>query len=515
MVAPERTEGASRARVVVVGLGPGAPGHLTAEAMAAIERIPVRFLRTTRHPSAVAVPEARSFDWVYDHAASLDQVYPAIVDALVEAAAEHGEVLFAVPGSPLVGERSVELLRQDSRVELVVCSALSFLDLAWDRLAVDPLALGVRLVDGHRFATEAAGERGPLLVAQCDSKAVLSDIKLAIEGPGPSVTVLQRLGLADEEISVVSWDELDRVVSPDHLTSLWIPVLAAPVAAELVRFDELVHTLRLRCPWDREQSHQSLTRHLLEETYEVLDAVDGLGPDFEGAEHLEEELGDVLFQVFFHATLAAEEGLFTLADVARGVHNKLVHRHPHVFGDVEARTAGQVMRNWEQIKQAEKGRASVMDGIPNHLPSLLYAHKAQRKAASVGFDWDSVAGAWPKIAEELAELEAAIGDRPGGAAGLHDAGRGELEGVNEELGDLLFAVVNVARHLNVDPEAALRAATVKFRDRFGAVEEMAAARGVDLRSLDLSGLDALWDEVKNAEGQVTSLTTTTGVTPEP
>jgi tetrapyrrole methylase family protein/MazG family protein len=186
-----------------------------------------------------------------------------------------------------------------------------------------------------------------------------------------------------------------------------------------------------------------------------------------------------------------------------------------VFGDVEARTAGQVMRNWEQIKQAEKGRTSVMEGIPNHLPSLLYAHKAQRKAASIGFDWDGVAGAWAKIAEELAELEAAIRDRADEAADAPGARGGEIDGVMDEVGDLLFAVVNVARHLDVDPEAALRAATVKFRDRFAAVEGLAASRGVDLRSLDLPALDGLWDEVKRAKRQVTSLTSTPGVTPEP
>jgi len=474
-------------RIVVVGLGPGAPGLLTAETVAAIERISVRFVRTSRHPTAPAVPGGRSFDWVYDQATRLDEVYPSIVGALIEAAEEHGEVLYAVPGSPLVGERTVELLQVDSRVDVEILPAMSFLDLAWARLGVDPLAAGARLVDGQRFATEAAGDRGPLLVGQCDNQAVLSDVKLAV-GDGGAVTVLQRLGLPDEAVFTVAWDDLDRVVVADHLTSLWIPTLASPVAAELVRFDELVHTLRQRCPWDREQTHQSLTRHLLEETYEVLEAIDGLGLDFEGADHLEEELGDLLFQVVFHATLAAEEGLFDLADVARGIRNKLVHRHPHVFGDVEARTAGQVMSNWEQIKQEEKGRESVMDGIPGHLPSLLYAHKAQRKAASVGFDWDNVEGAWPKIAEERAELEAAVAF-PGGAGSA---------AVADELGDLLFSVVNVARHLDIDPEAALRAAALKFGDRFRALERLAAARGVELRGLGLAGLDALWDEVKAA-----------------
>ncbi len=474
-------------RVVVAGLGPGDPGLLTLNAADAIERIPRRFARTARHPSSAAVPDAVTFDDVYDSAADLDAVYLAIVEALVLAATVDGEVLYAVPGSPLVAERTVELLRADPRVDVEILPALSFLDLAWARLGVDPLALGVRLVDGHRFAVEAAGERGPMLVAQCDSRAVLSDIKLAFEGVGPSVTVLQRLGLPDEAVFTVPWNELDRAVEADHLTCLWIPTLADPVGAELVRFEQLVRTLRDRCPWDREQTHQSLTRHLLEETYEVLEAIEGLGPDGEGSEHLEEELGDLLFQVVFHATLAAEDGQFTLADVARGVHDKLVHRHPHVFGDVEAATSGQVMTNWEQIKKAEKGRTSVMEGIPGHLPSLLYAHKVQRKAASVGFDWDSVSEAWPKIAEEAAELAAAM-------AGDSVTAR------NEELGDLLFAVVNVARHLDIDPEGALRTATAKFRDRFEAVERLAAQRGQQLSALDLTALDALWDEVKGYGG---------------
>jgi tetrapyrrole methylase family protein/MazG family protein len=467
-------------RVVVVGLGPGDAGLLTAAAAGAIARIPRRYVRTARHPSATAAAPFTALDDVYQRAESLEGVYRTIVERLVAAAQKEGEILYAVPGSPLVAERTVELLMAEPGVDVEIVPGLSFLDLAWRRLGVDPLAAGVRLVDGHRFAIEAAGERGPLLVAQCDTRVVLSDIKLAVEGDGPAVTVLQRLGLADESVTTVPWADLDRSVEPDHLTCLWIPSLAAPVGAELVRFVELVRTLRARCPWDREQTHQSLTRHLLEETYETLEAIEALGPDGTGSAHLEEELGDLLFQVVFHATLAAEEGQFTMADVARGIHDKLVHRHPHVFGDVAAATAGQVMANWEQIKQAEKGRESMMEGIPGHLPSLLYAHKVQRKAATVGFDWPSADDALPKIAEEATELLAA---------------RDEQERF-EELGDLLFAVVNVARHLNLDPEASLRAATAKFRERFMAVERLAAERGMRLSDLSLAELDGLWDEVK-------------------
>ena len=457
-------------RVVVVGLGPGDPRLASQAVLDAIGATPVRFVRTARHPSAPLVDPATSFDSLYEAAAGIDEVYVGIIEELVAAAGRHGDVLYAVPGSPLVAERSVDLLRADGRVEVTVVPSVSFLDVAWERLRVDPLDAGVRLVDGHRFAIEAAGQPGPLLVAQCDSRMVLSEIKLAVEGGRP-VVVLQRLGLPDERIFEVGWDQLDRDVDPDHLTCLYIPHLADPVAAELARFGELVRTLRDRCPWDRAQTHRSLTRHLIEETYETLEAIDELdGPD--GYAHLEEELGDLLFQVAFHATLAAEEGQFTLADVARGIHDKLVERHPHVFGP-----PGSAQPNWEEFKKDQKGRSSVMDGVPGNLPSLLYAYKVQGKAASVGFDWKDAAGAWPKIAEELDELRVAL-DR--GGAGPD---------VNDELGDVLFSVVNVARHLSIDPESALREAAAKFRDRFVAMEAVAAAEGVPID-------DDLWDRVK-------------------
>jgi tetrapyrrole methylase family protein/MazG family protein len=463
----------------VVGLGPAGPDQLTVAAARAIERVPPgrRFLRTVRHPAAVALGEGTvSFDRMYERATTLDEVYPAIVEALVGAASgdESSEVLYAVPGSPLVAERTVELLLADPRVTVELVPGMSFADLAWARLGVDPVAAGVRLVDGHRFGVEAAGERGPLLVAQCDSKEVLSDIKLSVDD-GPPVVVLSRLGLPDESVHTVAWDELDREIEPDHLTSVYVPVLAAPVAGEVARFAELVRTLRERCPWDREQTHESLTRHLLEETYEVLEAIGGL--DLEGGvgfEHLEEELGDLLFQVVFHSTLAAEEGHFTLADVARGIHDKLVHRHPHVFGSVEADTTGEVIRNWERIKQAEKGRASLMDGIAADLPSLLYAHKVQRKAQSVGLD--------PVEVEDGAAPSTAV----------TDVG---------EAGALLFAAVDRIRRGGVDPEAALRSATARFRDRFVEVERASAQRGFDLGTLDPATVTGLWRFAKPTGGE--------------
>jgi len=472
---PERpSERANTAKVVVAGLGPAGPELFTVATAAAIESSSRRWLRTRRHPSASAVEDAGSFDHLYDIGESLDEVYAGIVEALVADVEAGGEILYLVPGSPLVAERTVALLMADDRVEVELVPSLSFLDLAWDRLGIDPLAAGVRLVDGQRFAVEAAGERGPLLVAQCDSQTVLSDIKLSVDAPADQapVVVLHHLGLADEEVRSVAWDDLDRVIDPDHLTSLWVPEVAAPVATELVRFAELVRTLRQRCPWDREQTHRSLTRHLLEETYEVLEAVEDLdtaGPD--GFVHLEEELGDLLFQVVFHATLAAEEGQFTLADVASTVHDKLVGRHPHVFGSVVADTPGEVTRNWEQIKKAEKGRTSMMDGIAGDLPSLLYAHKVQRKAASVGLETVGLA------ADSLV-VPVSPESGPG----------------HEEVGELLFAMVGVARRAGIDPEAALRGVSSAFRRRFEALERLAAERGVDLGAVTADEVTLLWTE---------------------
>ncbi|HNJ98283.1 MAG TPA: nucleoside triphosphate pyrophosphohydrolase, partial [Ilumatobacteraceae bacterium] len=274
----------------------------------------------------------------------------------------------------------------------------------------------------------------------------------------------------------------------DHLTSLYVPAYAAPVAFEVQRFAELVATLRRECPWDREQTHHSLIRYLLEETYEVVDALEAYDPDDPDTDDaLVEELGDLLYQIEFHATIAEQEGRFTMADVARGIHDKLVRRHPHVFGDVQADDTDTVLTNWDAIKREEKGRTSVFDGIAHSQPSLAYAYAVQRKAAKVGFDWPDVDGALPKIAEEAAEVREA-------------AARGDADHLHEEIGDLLFAVVNVARHLGIEPESSLRAATLKFRRRFEGVERLATERGIDLHTAGLPVLDALWDEVKLAGG---------------
>jgi tetrapyrrole methylase family protein/MazG family protein len=484
-------------RVVVVGLGPGGADLVLPAARAALESSPVRYARTARHPAVSELAAAgialESFDDRYDAANDLDECYAGIVDTLIAAAAEHREVAYAVPGNPAVAERTVELLHDAARagdVELRVVPGLSFADAAWARLGVDPLATGARVVDGRALDVAALDAGAPLLVAQCDHPLVLADVKLTLLerlAPETPVTVLQRLGLPDERVEELALVDLDRTIVPDHLTSVLVP--GAPVSAtvELARLLALAERLRRPggCPWDAEQTHHSLTRYLLEESYEVVDAVEALptrapddaAPDDPAYAALVDELGDLLYQVIFHAVLAEEAGAFGMADIARGIHDKLVRRHPHVFGDVDAETSDAVMANWEQIKKEEKGVESIVAGITPGLPSLLYAHKLYRKAASVGLDSGDVDAS-------LARVEAAV-------VAIRTLGADEAEAV---LGELLAAAVALARALGVDTESALRGWSLRFRTRFEAMEHLARDRGLDLSAMEPAAVEALWEE---------------------
>jgi tetrapyrrole methylase family protein/MazG family protein len=235
------------------------------------------------------------------------------------------------------------------------------------------------------------------------------------------------------------------------------------------------------CPWDREQDHDTIRKNMIEETYEVVEAIDRKDSDM-----LCEELGDVLLQVVFHARMEEEAGGFNFDDVCDGICQKLILRHPHIFGDVVAKTSEQVLNNWDEIKKKTKKQStqtSVMNSIPRELPALMRAQKVQAKAAKVGFDWDDVSGAFDKISEETAELKQAISD-------------GSTDAITDELGDLIFSVVNVSRFIDVDSEDALTRATDKFISRFSVVEKLAEEKGIDMKTASLEKLDELWNEAK-------------------
>jgi tetrapyrrole methylase family protein/MazG family protein len=497
--------------ITVVGLGPAGADHLLPVARRALERAAVRFVRTARHPAVddlVAEGLAlESFDAAYESSPDHDAVYAEIVRRLVAAVdaagAAGGDVVYAVPGNPAVAERTVELLRAVPGLEVQVVAGLSFADLAWTRLGVDPMGDGAVVVDAQDL--ERLGP-APTLVGHVVDRLRLSDVKLTLLEhlpPEAPVVVLQRLGRPDEGVTTVALAELDHGVEPDHLTSVFVDGragLGPEPAAALGRFLALVERLRGPggCPWDAEQTHHSLTRHLVEEAYEVVEAIDGLPAgapmDVTGVEpgaydRLCDELGDLLFQVFFHATLAAETGAFTMAEVADGIHDKLVRRHPHVFGDVAVTDANHVTRNWEQIKRAEKApggagaTGSLMDEVPRALPSLLYAHKLFRKAASGGLTWDGRSDATSDAAAGVA----------GGAAALVGPGV-----TPERVGAALAALVHASREAGFDAESAMRSWADGFRRRFQALERAAVARGTTVEHLDADERARLWAATADA-----------------
>jgi tetrapyrrole methylase family protein / MazG family protein len=471
-------------RVVVVGLGPAGADLLLPAARAALERVPVRFVRTARHPAVDDLAAdgimLESLDLLYDQADDLDTVYAAIADRVVETARERGEILYAVPGSPTIAERSVELIRA-AGIDVELIPGISFVDLAWWRLGIDPMH-GARVVDARSFAIDAAGSSGPMLLAQCDSQLVCSEVKLSLLEslpPDHEVTVLQRLGLPDERVFTVALADVDRDVEPDHLTSLFVDTGSTAVGPELARLVALTERLRGPggCPWDAAQTHHSLRRHVLEEAYEVVEAIEDLPADAPqgdippGAyDALEDELGDLLFQVMIQSVLASEAGAFTVADVARAVHTKLVRRHPHVFGDVRVNDASEVVTNWEQIKKAEKDDASLVASVSSGLPALIAAQKLFRKGASIGLA--------PGF--DLSEATHRLAD-------ADDAG------FEAALGSALAAAVALGREHDVDAESALASWTRRYKEQFRRMEQLAADAAIDLAQADAARVRELWD----------------------
>jgi tetrapyrrole methylase family protein/MazG family protein len=429
-------------------------------------------------------------------------VYREIARTLIDEAGEasRGEsgaqVVYAVPGSPGTGERSVAILRDMAReagVRLQVLPGVSALEAALVELGVDPLADGMQTVDAPELAhllqtrpsvaTQLLNPTLPLLVSGVWQHGLASSIKLFLMSTyAPDWPVrLVRAGLGEEPV-VVPLEDLDRGVRVDHLTTLYVPPV--PLDEPGPHFYQLTHiTARLRgpggCPWDREQTHRSLTRYILEEAYETVEAIDKDDPAA-----LEEELGDLLLQVSLQSEVANVESDFDIGDVVRGLTAKLVRRHPHVFGAARAETAAEVLANWQDIKRVEKaGRdepeTSALDGVPVALPALARAQSVSNRAARTGFDWQDADEVWRKVREEVSEVESAPpADRL------------------EELGDLLFVLVNWARFNKLDAEEALRLATLKFERRFRELERRVRASGRDIRELTPGQLDDIWNDVK-------------------
>ena len=443
----------TRPTVRVVGLGPGGPDHVTTRTAKLLNESPVVRLRTRVHPAAVAFEHVTSYDDLYEHAESFEELYQAITDDLAALAASspNSEVVYAVPGSPVVAERTVELLRDRSDVDVVCEPAVSVIDVVCAALGRDPMSEQLRIVDALSSSESFRGP-GPLLVLQTYAPEVLATVADRL-APSTEVIVLHHVGLADEVITVVAASELATFDHADHLTSLWIDGLrtAGEATDDLVDF---MRRLRRECPWDQEQTHASLTRHLLEEAYETLDALETFVRLEEGdqlsddaIDHVEEELGDLLFQIIFHAELGDEEGLFNFATIADAVRDKLTGRHPHVFGDVQVSGANEVASRWEVLKRDEKGRDSVTDGIAWQLPALSLYTKLLRKAALVDLTRDDAESARAHAITSLRALDFASDAAPDGSSSSD---------VDAAWGDALSALLDAARWSGVDLEGVLR-----------------------------------------------------------
>jgi tetrapyrrole methylase family protein / MazG family protein len=479
------------ASITIIGTGAGDLTQLSLGSYRKLKSADRIFARTLDHPVLKELMSeglvVTGFDDIYESNDSFEETYRTIVDRLFEEA-QQGSLIYAVPGHPMMAEATVQLLLEEQAqqgVEVIVAGGQSFLDDLFTAVRIDPIE-GCQILDATRFTKSEVQVRNHLIFVQVYDQFTASSVKLTLMELLPDdyeVTVLQAAGSQDEKIMTVPLFELDRSMEVNNLTAVYVP----PVKDTTLLYQDFEwvrHVVaRLRgpggCPWDQKQTHESLKKYLIEEAYEVLEAIDD-----QDDEHLADELGDVLLQVLLHAQIGEDEGMFTIEDVIGKLSDKLIRRHPHVFGDEQVQTAEEVVGLWNQVKEQEKDAApSQFDTIQKGLPGLMRANELQKAAAKVGFDWDEVDPILQKVQEELTEFKEAVNNKT-----FHDQ--------EDELGDLLFALVNVARYYKIDPEVAIHRTNHKFVSRFQYIERRVKEKGLEIEKLSLEELDYFWNEAK-------------------
>lgn len=476
--------------IVIVGLGPGPGELLTRQAWQTLSTAACIYLRTARHPAVADLPPdipQISFDPIYESATQFGEVYRQIAAAIVERAVDD-VVVYAVPGHPAIGETSVSHIQAAASaadIPVTIIAGLSFIEPTLSALQVDGLD-GLQLFDAIEIAEYLQPPLNPdvpTLLGQVYSQLLASDLKLALNALFPDehqVALVHAAGTSQARVEWLPLYAIDRSPYIDHLTSLYIPPL--PQASSLPALAETVAVLRgpHGCPWDQEQTAQSLRPDFVEEMAEVLEALD-TGDN----QLLCEELGDLLFHIVIQTQIASENGDFTLGDVIAGIEAKLKRRHPHIWGDWEVSDSSQVIRNWAALKAAEKVKKadqphSILDNIPHSLPALAQSQKIQKRVRQIGFDWRDIDGVFAKLDEERDELKRA-------------ANKQEQQA---ELGDLLFVTANLANWMKLDGETALREANLRFNRRFRQLEALAASQQINLAQADFDTLNQLWEEAK-------------------
>ncbi len=477
--------------ITIVGLGPGNPNMLTRQAWELLNSAQEIYLRTRMHPSVMGFPEGLrvfSFDHLYELDIPFEAVYEKIVEEVLILGQRESGVIYGVPGHPIIAEATTpEIIRQAQEIGIPVkiVEGLSFVEAVFGLLALDPFPQ-ISLMDGLELATRhhpPFPPSAPALIAQIYSPSVASEVKLTLMTVYPDdhlVDLVHGAGTEDAHVETLELYKIDRDQHIGLQTVLHVPALVSSSSFE--SFQEVVAHLRAPegCPWDREQTHLSLRPFLLEETYEVLAALDA-----ENQAALQEELGDLLLQIVLHAQIASEYGEFSMVEILQGIQEKLIHRHPHVFDGLEVDDKETVLENWEKLKLAERDEidqdpGGVLKGVSPELPALVQAATFQQRVKRVGFDWPDIQGVYDKVAEELLEVK-------------QSKTANQFE---DEIGDLLFSVVNLARWHEVDAESALRQANRKFRQRFEKLESEVHKQGKDIAKLNIQELDQLWNRVK-------------------
>lgn len=476
--------------IVIVGLGPAGANNLTREAWDWLSQVNEIWARTRYHPVISELHEnliIHSFD--SEEMNSSGDFGADIAKNLIRLCQEQGGVTYVVPGSPFIAEETVRQIMkgiEGTQIPVRVIDGMSFLEPVCSALGLDPHPKLV-LTDSLYLASLEIPffpASVPAMISNLRSGLEASDLKLTLMNNYPDeypVKLVHNAGLPDELIEEIPLYLLDQSLHTGLMTTLYLP--ARENGRGFEDFQQIIARLRAvdGCPWDREQTHLSLRPYLLQESYEVLEALDE-----ENSQHLVEELGDLLLQIVLHAQIAIEEQDFNMTDVLATVSEKIIRRHPHVFTELKVDSVEGVLYNWEQIKAEErkaKGeeRKSMLDGIPTALPALTQADQIQQRAQRVGFDWKTIEPVFAKINEELQELKEAE----------------TQEEKQSEAGDVLFAVVNLLRWLEIDPEMALRGTNARFRKRFRYIETMAAKQGKHVEDFSFEELDAFWEEAKH------------------
>ena len=478
--------------IKIVGLGPGAPESLTIGAVEALENSKNLYFRTEKHPTEDYLKKRlESFntcDNYYEEGHSFDEVYSNIAKNIIKEYKKSGELVYAVPGHPLVAERSVVNLInlcKENDIEYKILPAVSFIDAMMDRLQIDPIE-GLKVIDAFDIKNQILDKRIGTIITQVYNPLIASEVKLELleyYNDETEIYYVRAAGIEGEEsIRKIPIYELDMQEDIDYLTSVYIP----KDVNNKKDFYDLIHTIEMLrgedgCSWDREQTHESIKNSLLEEAYEVVEAIED-----ENIDGLIEELGDVLLQVVFHSVIGKEDGYFNVSDVIETITNKMIYRHPHVFKNKTDATSDEVLDSWDELKKKEKNYETLteeINGIAKTLPSLTKAHKVQKKVSKVGFDFENINEAIKKIEEEIREVLDVYKDN-------------NREKIIDEMGDLLFACVNLSRLLNVDEEEALNKSTKKFIKRFKFIEDNILKQGKDFNNVTLDEMNTLWEDSK-------------------